>query len=156
VRKVEAFKEFVAAIRQLKAASGVAVPARCRGLSAASDFKPSVDFEERDLNLYLRLAGVARFSHTASPASDKSPAIITPLGTAYLLLPASGDSSAEIARLTKELEKLGQFIAATEARLANPAFAGKAPPQVIEGARKQLADLTAKKAETERLLSALS
>ena len=115
-----------------------------------------MEFEERDLSLYLRLAGVARFSHGTSPAPEKAPAIITPLGTAYLLLPASGDSSAEVARLTKELEKLGQHVAATEARLGNPAFAGKAPPQVIEGARKQLADLRAKKAEIERLLSALS
>ena len=156
VRKVEAFKEFVAGIRQLKAASGVASRRDVEVYLPTSDFRPTVEFDERDLNLYLRLAGVARFSHGTNPAPDKAPAIITPLGTAYLLLPDSGDSSAEVARLTKELGKLAQYVAATEARLANPAFAGKAPPQVIEGARKQLADLKAKKAEIERLLSALS
>ena len=63
--------------------------------------------------------------------------------------------SAERQRLAKELEKLDQHIAATEARLANPAFVGKAPPAVIDGARKQLADLRAKRAETERLSKAL-
>jgi valyl-tRNA synthetase len=156
VRKVEAFKEFVAGIRQLKATMGVASRRDVEVYLPLSEFKPAVEFEERDLNLYLRLAGVARFSHGAHPAPEKAPAIITPLGTAYLLLPVSGDSSAEVARLTKELEKLVQHIAATEARLANPAFAGKAPPQVIEGARKQLADLKAKRAETERLLDGLS
>jgi valyl-tRNA synthetase len=39
--------------------------------------------------------------------------------------------------------------------LSNPAFTGKAPPQVIEGAKRQLADLRAKKLEIERLISAL-
>jgi valyl-tRNA synthetase len=156
VRKVEAFKEFVAGIRQLKATMGVASRRDVEVYLPLSEFKPTVEFEERDLNLYLRLAGVARFSHGTNPAPEKAPAIITPLGTAYLLLPVSGDSSAEVARLTKELEKLAQHIAATEARLANPAFSGKAPPQVIEGAKKQLSDLKAKKAETERLINALS
>ena len=41
------------------------------------------------------------------------------------------------------------------ARLGNEAFVSKAPPAVLEGARKQLADQKAKKAETERLLAGL-
>ena len=48
-----------------------------------------------------------------------------------------------------------QHIAGTEARLSNPAFVGKAPPAVIEGAKKQLADLHAKRSELERLVKAL-
>ena len=55
----------------------------------------------------------------------------------------------------KEIEKLAQHIAATEVRLANPAFVDKAPPAVLEGARKQLADLRAKHDELRRLLAAL-
>jgi valyl-tRNA synthetase len=156
VQKVVAFKEFVAGIRQLKASLGVAARRDVEVYLPLAEFKPTVEFDARDLNSYLRLAGVSRFSQGSDAAPQGAPATITPLGTAYLLLPASEDSSAEIARLTKELEKLGQHIAATEARLANPAFTGKAPPQVIEGAKKQLAELNAKKAETERLLSALS
>jgi valyl-tRNA synthetase len=156
VKKVVAFKEFVAGIRQLKASMGVASRRDVEVYLPLSEFKPTVEFEERDLQSYLRLAGVSRFNRGSNAAPEKAPAIITSLGTAYLLLPASADSSGEVARLTKELEKLGQHIAGTEARLANPAFAGKAPPQVIEGAKKQLAELKAKKAETERLISALS
>ena len=48
-----------------------------------------------------------------------------------------------------------KHVTGTEARLANQAFVSKAPPAVIEGARKQLADLQAKAAEIERLLAAL-
>jgi len=58
-------------------------------------------------------------------------------------------------RLAKELEGLARHIAGTEARLANEAFVSKAPPAVLEGARKQLAELKAKQSETQRLLAAL-
>jgi valyl-tRNA synthetase len=63
---------------------------------------------------------------------------------------------AEKARLTKELAAIAKHIAGTEARLANEAFVGKAPPAVLAGARKQLADQQAKRAELERLLNALN
>jgi valyl-tRNA synthetase len=46
-----------------------------------------------------------------------------------------------------------RHIAATEARLANPAFVSKAPAAVLEGARIQLADQRSKRAELERLLA---
>ena len=68
---------------------------------------------------------------------------------------ATVDAGAEKIRLTKELEKLAQHIAGTEARLSNPTFVGKAPPAVIEGAKKQLAELQAKRTELSRLLAAL-
>ena len=81
--------------------------------------------------------------------------MVTPFGTLYLDLASTVDVGAEKQRLTKELEAINQHIAATEARLANPAFADKAPPAVIAGAQKQLAEQKAKRAELERLLAAL-
>ena len=66
-----------------------------------------------------------------------------------------GDPVAEKARLTKELEALAKHIAGTQARLGNEAFVSKAPPAVLEGARKQLADQQAKHAELGRLLKSL-
>ena len=58
-------------------------------------------------------------------------------------------------RLTKELDTVSKHIAGTEARLANVAFTSKAPPAVLDGARKQLAELHAKRDEVARLLAAL-
>jgi len=85
---------------------------------------------------------------------DGAPAAVTPLGTVYLDLASSVDAGAERARLERELEQLSRHIAATEARLANTAFV-KAPPAVLEGARRQLAEQQAKRAELERLRQAL-
>jgi len=87
---------------------------------------------------------------------EGAPAVVTPFGTLYLDLASTVDPAAEKQRLAKEIEKLAQHVAATEARLANPAFVGKAPPAVLEGARKQLADQVAKRSELERLLKALT
>ncbi|MBK9992349.1 MAG: hypothetical protein IPP19_16920 [Verrucomicrobia bacterium] len=77
------------------------------------------------------------------------------VGTPYLDTGVKVDAAAEKTRLTKELEQITKHIAGTEARLGNVAFTSKAPPAVLEGARKQLADQQAKKAELERLLKAL-
>jgi valyl-tRNA synthetase len=63
--------------------------------------------------------------------------------------------SAERERLGKELEKVEKAIAGTQARLANESFTAKAPPAVIEGARKQLADNEARRDEIKRLLTSL-
>ena len=59
-------------------------------------------------------------------------------------------------KVAKELETLARHIAGTESRLANKAFTDKAPPAVIDGARKQLADQITKRDELTRLLQALS
>ena len=107
-----------------------------------------------NLGKLLRMCGAAGI--VRKERFDGAPAVVTPIGTLYLDMASTVDATAERQRLTKELEKLAQHIAGTEARLANPAFTGKAPPQVIEGARKQLADLKAKKVEIERLVSSFA
>ncbi|MFM8436110.1 MAG: class I tRNA ligase family protein, partial [Planctomycetia bacterium] len=65
------------------------------------------------------------------------------------------DVAAEIARLTKENEKTAGFIKAKQAKLADEKFAGKAPPQVVQKEREQLAELEAKLAKGLETLAAL-
>ena len=50
---------------------------------------------------------------------------------------ASIDVPAEIARLTKDIAKYEKGLAAAERQLGNEGFLGKAPPQVVEGLKKQ-------------------
>ena len=155
VKKVDCFKQCVLAVRQLKVSLGLASKRDVKVYVPLSGFSFEVEFAQADLNRYLRLAGVAEFRLSSEPPPKDSPAVVTPLGTWHLLLATSADSGAERLRLTKELEALDKHIAATETRLANQAFTDKAPPAIIEGARKQLADQQAKKAELKRLIAAL-
>jgi valyl-tRNA synthetase len=108
---------------------------------------------QANLAKITRMAGAAEV--VRQEKVDGAPAAVTPLGTLYLDLASTVDAGAERARLKKELEALAKHIAGTEARLANEAFVSKAPPAVLAGARKQLADQQAKAAELERLLKAL-
>ena len=99
------------------------------------------------------MTGAAAISRGAM--SPNAPAIVTAFGSWNLIKQLKGDPVAEKARLKKEIETITKHIAGTEARLSNEAFVSKAPPAVLEGARKQLAEQRAKQAELERLLAAL-
>jgi valyl-tRNA synthetase len=148
---VESMKAFVSQARALKAE---------HGLGSRRDVRLLLKSDERgwatvhaNLAKLVRLAGASEL--VRQDDIQGAPAVVTPLGTLGLDLASAIDVAAERPRLTKELATLAQHIAGTEARLANPAFVGKAPPAVLEGARRQLAELQGKRAELERLLASL-
>jgi valyl-tRNA synthetase len=149
--QVETLKTVVSELRAFKAAHGEAASKASEFVVETSDAHWTV--LDANLAKLKRMTGAASIVRGAmSPAA---PATVTPLGSWNLIKQVKGDVGAEKARLAKELEALAKHIAGTQARLSNEAFVSKAPPAVLEGARKQLADQQAKKAETERLLTAL-
>jgi valyl-tRNA synthetase len=151
VAAVRRLQQFVSQARALKADHGLAGRRDVGFLLIADDRAWSA--VEPNLARLGRLAGASGIVRRESV--DGAPAVVTPLGTLHLDLAGTVDPAAERQRLGRELEKLGQHIAATESRLANPAFAEKAPEAVLAGARKQLGELLAKRTEVERLLAAL-
>ena len=148
---VERMKLFVTQARALKAEHGQAGRRDVKFLLIARDAAWAT--VEANLSKLLRMAGAAQIARREKV--DGAPASVTALGTLYLDLASSVDAAAERIRITREIEALDKHIAATEARLANRAFVSKAPASVLEGARKQLADQRARRAELERLLRAL-
>jgi valyl-tRNA synthetase len=151
VDSVERLKGFVSRARVLKAEHNVASRRDSKLFVTASD----ADWAVLSANLakIVRMAGAAEI--TRHEKVDGAPAMVTPLGTVYLDLASNVDTGAEKARLAKEIEQIAKHIAGTEARLANKAFTDKAPPAVIDGAKKQLAEQKAKETELKRLLAAL-
>lgn len=76
-------------------------------------------------------------------AGDAEPMSATALvGQMEILVPMAGiiDKDAEIARLTKESNKLQQDIERTEAKLGNAAFVERAPAEVVENERKRVSE----------------
>lgn len=74
---------------------------------------------------------------------DEEPMSATTLvGQMEILVPMAGliDKDAEIARLTKESNKLVQDIERTEAKLNNAAFVEKAPAEVVANERNRVAE----------------
>lgn len=150
-QSVEKLKTFVSSSRTLKAERGLSSRRDTRFLMKADD--DSWATVTANLAKITRMIGAEEIVRQDNV--EGAPAVVTPLGTLALDLAANMDVGAEKERLTKELTALAKHIAGTESRLANKAFTDKAPPAVIEGARKQLATQLAKRDELERLLKSL-
>ncbi|CAM2902818.1 valine--tRNA ligase [Rariglobus hedericola] len=149
--RVDQLKQVATFARQLKADQSVAQKRDVKFLALSGQSEWLV--LEKAAAKLTRLVGAAEISRTTEEVA--LPAIVTPLGTLYLDTGVKVDPAAERTRLTKELDAVTKHIAGTEARLSNEAFTSKAPPAVLEGARKQLADQKMKRDEITRLLNAL-
>jgi valyl-tRNA synthetase len=77
------------------------------------------------------------------------------MGELYLPLEGLVDVAAEIARWTKELEKITAEIAKVEQKLSNPSFAQKVPAEVLAEHQKRLADWLSKKEHAQAALDNL-
>jgi valyl-tRNA synthetase len=148
---IETLKELVSKARALKADHNLASRRDVKFFLTTTDREWQTVAE--NLGKLTRMCGAASLERREKV--DGAPAAVTALGTLYLDLASTVDAGAEKVRLTKELDQLAKHIAGTEARLSNEAFVSKAPPAVLDGARKQLADQRAKRAELERLLKSL-
>ncbi len=91
------------------------------------------------LDVMARLESV-----TLLEVDDRPPESSTALvGEMELLIPMAGliDKEAELARLSKELEKLGKELSAAESKLQNPSFVDKAPAVVVDKVRQKMEEL---------------
>ncbi len=146
--RMTVFKELVNAIRNLRGemnlGPSVKAPLFVEGPAAYADFLP-----------YARLLG--RLSDAAVveklPDADAPVAIA---GEARLMLKVEIDKAAETARLTKEIGKAESDVEKLTAKLEKPGYVDKAPAQLVERDRVQLADLTDKLAKLKAQLLKLA
>jgi valyl-tRNA synthetase len=65
------------------------------------------------------------------------------------------DTDAEVARQEKEAGKLRGFITGSEKKLSNAGFVAKAPPEVVEQAKENLAGLKKQLESVEQIIADL-
>ncbi len=152
VAAVAALREFVAAVRALKSQAGQATR-RDSVIAVQSKDAAGRALLESARDKVGRLAGLSEIRFTDDLGGR--PGSLTTLGTVALELGSDVDVGAEKTRLGKELEKVEKAVSAGEARLTNEAFVSKAPPQILDGARKQLDEARARRDELKRMLAAL-
>ena len=145
---VEKLKDFATKSRALKAQVKQASrkDSKLRAVCDSGDSKRLLLENSENLK---KLIGASEISIVDS---FDGPAQITELGTVYIDAGALAADGEDLKRLEKELEKLRAAEKSAEARLSNEAFISKAPPKVIEGAKRQLEDCRAKIAEISRLM----
>jgi valyl-tRNA synthetase len=131
--RMDAFRALTTAVRTLRSEMNLGpsqrVPLILEG--AASDLA--------EFGPYLQLLG--RLSDVK--VVDQLPADDAPVqvvGGTRLMLQVEIDKAAEKIRVAKEVARLEGEVTKATAKLANPAFADKAPAAVVEQERKRLAD----------------
>ncbi|PHX80111.1 MAG: valine--tRNA ligase [Opitutia bacterium] len=152
VADVALLREFVASVRGLKSQANQATR-RDSVITIVAKDAPTKALLQSNRDKLSSMAGLAEITF-ADDAGDRTGALNS-LGTVLLELSGTVDVAAEKIRLAKELTKLEQAVAAGEAKLTNDAFVSKAPPKILEGARKQLDDAKAKRDEIARMLATL-
>mgnify|MGYP003856500623 CR=1 FL=1 len=152
VADVAALREFVAAVRALKS-QGNQATRRDSIITVVTKDAASRALLDGNRDKLSRLAGLAELRYTDDLGGR--PGSLTGLGAIALELSGNVDVGAEKVRLGKELEKLEKAVAAGEAKLSNEAFVSKAPPAILDGARKQLDEVRGKRDEIARMIAAL-
>ncbi len=150
--EINSIRDLVTAIRSLKAERKQANNKEVVFSYVAEDDK-AILLQRHEASI-LASAGASAFKRVDSPPSG-TPGVVTSLGSIFLDLKSGIDVEAEKERLGKEAENLQKIIRSIEGKLGNSSFTSKAPPEVVEGARHQLAENQTKLDETKEALQAL-
>ena len=155
---LEWVKQFVVAIRNIRGEMDIApskpLPVLLKQVNA--DDQRRLKDNEQFLSALAKLESICVLSEgDAVPASASAV-----IGDMSVLIPMAGliDKDAEIARLSKAIEKLEKDVARTKGKLSNENFVSKAPEAVINKEKEKLADaestlakMIAQKADIEAL-----
>ncbi|MFZ7265533.1 valine--tRNA ligase [Avibacterium avium] len=137
-QQIDWLKEIIIAVRNIRAECNIAPS---KGLDALLRHLTPEQLQILADNCAL-LASMAKLD-SVEVLNDgvEAPFSVTKLvGNTELLIPMAGfiDKATELARLTKELEKLNGEIARIKNKLSNEAFVAKAPEQVIAKEREKM------------------
>jgi len=96
---------------------------------------------EQNMAAVERLGGVESAQFVSTSLANRAGARGTARFDVHMIYEKKIDVAAETARLGKELDKVEKQLASSQARLADEGFLGKAPGHVVEGLRKQVAEM---------------
>jgi valyl-tRNA synthetase len=103
---------------------------------------PTAILIEQNRNVIERLANVSSINPVTESHARQAPSRSTARFDVRVVYERQIDVGAECGRLKKELEKIEKGIASGQRQLGNEQFLGKAPANVVEGLRKQQAELS--------------
>jgi valyl-tRNA synthetase len=152
--RISLMQELVRAVREVRnrytldPRSSLEVFVSCSE-KAAEDFRLLTPF-------IAMLAGVGRLESGPSVARPpQSASHVHPEFSAYVSLKGLIDVAAEVKRLEKQIAEKRRFQQANQAKLDNPSFVGKAPPEVVQQQRELMVDLRKQIATMEENLREL-
>ena len=154
-QRFERLQETIVAVRNVRSVYNIAPSAQLKlfikcAPEIAEQMQAVADQFDNLSRTMLQAAGL-EINRPAGAASFS-------LGDADGFIPLEGliDREAELARQSKEAEKLRGFINGHEKKLQNERFVSKAPPQVVQEVRDTLVSLKAQLESVERIISELN
>jgi len=151
--------EAIRVVRNLRAVAGLkpAQPAPVRFVTGRQSLEQLLTAATADITALTRAESVQVLDPAAAEANPAARALAGISGELQVLLPLEGlvDLEALRGRLEKDIAKADKEIQGLSGRLANPNFAGKAPPQVVAECRANLAEAEAQAALARRRLADL-
>ena len=154
--------EAIRVVRNLRAVAGIkpSLPAPVQFVSGRPELVALLQEASADITALTRAASVEVLDPAgaeAARAAGAPRALAGVSGELQVLLPIEGlvDLDALRGRLEKDIAKAEKEIAGLSGRLANPNFAGKAPPEVVAECRANLAEAEAQAELARRRLAEL-
>ena len=148
-RRAEAVYQAASQARRLKTDYNLATNRNVR-----FQIVPSPLCDPADLAVLAVLAGAAEVAVVAA-APAKAPVILTDMGELALPLDGLVDVEAESQRLGKEIAKVEAELTRCAAKLSNPTFVDRAPPEVVAQEKQRESDWKEKLAGLRRMMENL-
>lgn len=124
----------IRAIRNRRAEMNVAPSKKAKLFIVTTD---NETFNEAVTPFFQKLASASEVEYLENYHDDRAVQIVADHAVIYIPLAEMIDFDAEIARLTKEREKMLSEIERIDKKLSNEGFVAKAPAAVIDGERKK-------------------
>jgi valyl-tRNA synthetase len=143
VREMEWVKGVILGVRQIRSGMNIAPgkPLPVLLQNASSEDRERLTNNRNYIDFLARTESV-----TVLGANEEAPESATALvGNMKVLIPMAGliDKDAEIARLTKEIDRIKNDIPRIEGKLSNESFVAKAPAEVVEKEKARLSEMRA-------------
>ena len=150
--QVETMRELIVAVRNIRAEMEVPArtPVRCIVNTADAGL---AEFLRLNEGLVGELAAVSGLEFGAK-RPEKSSVAVLPGCEAYVPLAGVVDVEKELDRMKKEVANLEKLVAGIDAKFANPEFAARAKPEVVENERARRAEFADKLARLKAQLDA--
>jgi len=150
--QVETMRELIVAVRNIRAEMEVPARAEVRCIVNSAD-AGLAEFLRTSEGLVRELAGVSTLEFGTS-RPEKSSIAVLPGCEVYVPLGGVVDVEKELERMKKEIASLEKLVAGIDAKFANPEFAARARPEVVEGERERRAEFSGKLERLRRQLDA--
>jgi valyl-tRNA synthetase len=148
---VESMREVIVAVRNIRAEMNV--PAKTEVLAIIHRAEPALEaFLKRREALVREEAGVSGLEFSDRRPAKSSLAVVA---GCEVLVPLEGivDFDREAERVREEVEDLRRLVRGIDEKFANPDFAARARPEIVEAERQRRGEFAAKLERLERQLA---